>query len=62
MVPHLVTFCSAVGSVLLLTVAIGEAALGRADSGNADALKVIREGADGYAQELAPVIANTGAT
>jgi len=36
----------------------GAAALRRADRGNVDALKVIREGADSYAQELAPIIAD----
>lgn len=36
----------------------GAAALRRAGKGNTDALKVIREGADGYAQELAPIIAD----
>jgi hypothetical protein len=35
----------------------GAAALRRAGKGNRDALKVIPEGADGYAQELAPIIA-----
>ena len=40
----------------------GAAALRRADKGNVDALKVIREGADRHAQELAPVIADIKST